>query len=240
MAGLLRMRFPYTRPELRTATIFLRGTHQWGARRKGFSDLEIKPIQKTPAPNHVEHTLSKAMPRSPWVATGDEISVANHLESRKTGSDTKAFQSFARTLFVLERIARTFAALFVASVIWHDIVLGAYSDKMQEQIANALGIDKSQLQPLNGRGYNVLGGNANFVIPQSVWSQFASSCSDGPFGPGYRCGLSPSLHFETDGTLFWVHMDSGNPNSGFGLGAFIHVFLDVILGNTVFDSGVPH
>ena len=84
----------------------------------------------------------------------------------------------------------------------------------------------AHLQPLpNG----TIGGNANFS-----WTGDVSALS---FVPGYltggcevtcRFGGIPSIHMPGD---YILHLDSGNPLWGFGLGAFVHGFFDVLLGN---------
>jgi len=114
-----------------------------------------------------------------------------------------------------------------------------YSDSMQKTLAALLQVDPSELTPLG-----VVGGNANFAIDQATWEAKSAGCTTGPFGAGSRCGFLDSLHFESgiiDGTLaFWVHMDTFNPNAGFGLGLLGHLFVDGFLGHTFLADGIPH
>jgi hypothetical protein len=74
-----------------------------------------------------------------------------------------------------------------------------------------------------------IGGNANFK-----WTGDLGLIS---FIPGYlaggcevtcRFGGVPSIHMPGN---YILHLDSGNPLWGFGLGAFVHGFVDVLLGN---------
>ena len=51
-----------------------------------------------------------------------------------------------------------------------------------------------------------------------------------------RCGLSPSLHVHADGTM---HLDTMNSFSLMGVGAIVHLFVDVIGGNTWWAGGIP-
>jgi hypothetical protein len=73
------------------------------------------------------------------------------------------------------------------------------------------------------------GGNANFS-----WTGDPNFIN---FIPGYdpggcevtcRFGGIPSIHMPGG---YILHLDSGNPIWGFGLGAFVHGFVDVLLGN---------
>ena len=73
------------------------------------------------------------------------------------------------------------------------------------------------------------GGNANFA--------YDGNLSDLSFIPGYatggcevkcRYGDIPSVHMPGN---YILHLDSGNPLWGFGLGALAHGFIDVLLGN---------
>ena len=78
------------------------------------------------------------------------------------------------------------------------------------------------------------GGNANFSYEGDV--------SDLGFVPGYdtggceltcRYGGIPSIHMpgsDAEGDPI-LHLDSGDPLWGFGLGAIVHGFVDVLLGN---------
>jgi hypothetical protein len=77
---------------------------------------------------------------------------------------------------------------------------------------------------------NTIGGNADF-------NWFDAPLSDLSFIPGYnaggcevtcRFGDVPSIHMPGGGQL---HLDSGNPLWGLGLGALVHGFIDVGLGN---------
>jgi len=68
------------------------------------------------------------------------------------------------------------------------------------------------------------GGNWNFLIPGRM-----------PSCPNDRCGDLPSLHSESP----YVHLDTANPFSWFGIGAIVHLGADVILGNTIWASGIP-
>lgn len=79
------------------------------------------------------------------------------------------------------------------------------------------------------------GGNPNFI-----WLGDPSDLSFIPrYGddscPGMLCrvGGVPSIHWHDsadDGSAI-LHLDHGNPLWGFGLGAFVHGFIDVLLGN---------
>jgi hypothetical protein len=51
-----------------------------------------------------------------------------------------------------------------------------------------------------------------------------------------RCGLAPSLHVHSDGTM---HLDTMNSYSFLGVGAIVHLFVDVIGGNTWWSGGIP-
>ncbi|MGA8490648.1 MAG: RHS repeat-associated core domain-containing protein, partial [Terriglobales bacterium] len=81
---------------------------------------------------------------------------------------------------------------------------------------------------------NTAGGNANFA--------YQGNLIDLSFIPGYntggcevtcRFGGISSIHMPgSDGAGDPIlHLDSGNPLWGFGLGAFVHGFVDVLLGN---------
>jgi hypothetical protein len=93
---------------------------------------------------------------------------------------------------------------------------------------------KAPLKPKNGLSGppagNTVGGNGDFN-----WS--GAPLSDLSFIPGYnvggcevtcRFGDVPSIHMPGGGQL---HLDSGNPLWGFGVGALVHGFIDVGLGN---------
>lgn len=80
------------------------------------------------------------------------------------------------------------------------------------------------------------GGNANFA-----WT---GDPNDIDFIPGYdsgggegsadRVGSMPSIHMPgvtSDGGLPILHLDTANPYWGFGFGAFVHGFVDVLIGN---------
>jgi RHS repeat-associated protein len=83
------------------------------------------------------------------------------------------------------------------------------------------------------------GGNWNFYlasgekdangndIPSSIETQ---GCGFG------RCGLGPSLHTHSDGSM---HLDTMNSFSFFGVGAAVHAFVDVLGGNTWWSGGIP-
>jgi hypothetical protein len=75
------------------------------------------------------------------------------------------------------------------------------------------------------------GGNYNFSLGVDIQSELdLSGCFD------LRCGGFDSLHFAYPGT---VHLDTANPFSYWGLGAIVHGFVDVLLGNTIMASGIP-
>lgn len=63
--------------------------------------------------------------------------------------------------------------------------------------------------------------------------------------PTGRCGDFGSLDFAhnpdtPEARYSTVHMDTANPLSMFGLGAIIHLVVDIWLGNTQFAStGIP-
>src|ERR1700722_1853778 len=85
------------------------------------------------------------------------------------------------------------------------------------------------------------GGNYNFsyanlqIQGESFDPSDLNDCSDySPFG--YRCGIMPSLHFDVETQTF--HMDTANPFN-VPSGSIIHLAVDVILGHSVFSSGIP-
>jgi hypothetical protein len=112
---------------------------------------------------------------------------------------------------------------------------------MQGKLASILGVDPSQLTPTGLKG-----GNADFTISQVIGDDYIqdtdNGCSAGAFGT--RCD-DPDLHFsqlyDADGDPdgYSVHMDSGDLYS-LPFGPVAHFFVDVILGNTIFQTGVPH
>jgi RHS repeat-associated protein len=75
------------------------------------------------------------------------------------------------------------------------------------------------------------GGNYNFLLGVDIQAGLdLSGCFD------MRCGGFDSLHFAYPGT---VHLDTANPFAYWGLGAIVHGFVDVLLGNTILASGIP-
>jgi RHS repeat-associated protein len=68
----------------------------------------------------------------------------------------------------------------------------------------------------NSDGTSVVG--LNLSIPGAATGGCEWSCRDGSM---------PSLHYNN----FMFHLDTANPSWGFGLGLFIHGFVDVLLGN---------
>jgi hypothetical protein len=116
-----------------------------------------------------------------------------------------------------------------------------YSNYMQGMLASILGVNPSALTPTG-----LTGGNADFTISQQVGNNYIqdpdSGCSAGAFGT--RCD-DPDLHFtqmyDNSGNPngYSLHMDSGDLYS-LPFGPIVHGFIDVILGNTIFQTGVPH
>jgi len=87
--------------------------------------------------------------------------------------------------------------------------------------------------------WNTVYGNLTYLSTKGGNADFAYSgdLNDLSFIPGYasggrevlsRFGGIPSIHMPGD---YILHLDSGNPLWGFGLGAFVHGFVDVLLGN---------
>jgi RHS repeat-associated protein len=124
-----------------------------------------------------------------------------------------------------------------------------YTDtQYKDYIANAVEIQKDALADYISLNTNLTwdeaydnlsytktkGGNANF--------EWTGDPSDIDFIPGYdsgggegsldREGSMPSIHMPgmADG-LPVLHLDTANPYWGFGLGALVHGFVDVVLGN---------
>ena len=102
------------------------------------------------------------------------------------------------------------------------------------KIAQALGVGLDRLlaaqnlDSANGPQPFLQGGNWNFLVPSTA--QTPVDCDNG------RCSDFPSLHFAHPG---YVHLDTANPETWFGVGALVHLSVDVILGNTIFASGIP-
>jgi hypothetical protein len=76
------------------------------------------------------------------------------------------------------------------------------------------------------------GGNYNFTLSANVQSMIdLSGCID------MRCGTFDTLDFSHG--VGNVHMDTANPYSLWGIGAIVHVFVDLFLGNTIWSGGIP-
>ena len=125
-----------------------------------------------------------------------------------------------------------------------------YTDtQYKDYIANAVEIQKDALadfislksdltwdEAYNNLSYTkTTGGNANFM-----WTGDSSDISfipdydtDGGEGSKDRDGSMPSIHMPgiTGNGLPVLHLDTANPYWGFGLGALVHGFVDVVLGN---------
>ena len=77
----------------------------------------------------------------------------------------------------------------------------------------------------------VKGGNCNFSLSVDVQAMLdLSSCID------LRCGDFGSLHFAYQGA---VHLDPAQSVGLLGLGAIVHSFVDLFLGNTIWADGIP-
>jgi RHS repeat-associated protein len=121
-----------------------------------------------------------------------------------------------------------------------DRAVEAFQQQLQA-VATALGIDVNVLlaaQNLDDPNADhpwLHGGNWNFLLPDGT--QEPDGCSSN------RCGDFPSLHFSLDsaGVPESVHLDTANPLD-FGeypATGLTHVVVDIILGNTIFSSGIP-
>jgi hypothetical protein len=74
------------------------------------------------------------------------------------------------------------------------------------------------------------GGNFNFLTGGLIVD----------LGPclSVRCGFFGSLHFNSVKNPTSVHFDKANPYI-FPAGTLVHLFVDVIFGNTFWSSGIP-
>ena len=103
--------------------------------------------------------------------------------------------------------------------------------QQEEAVAAALGITVEKLRETYSTTPVLGGGNWNFSTAElAALGVSLPDCSQD------RCGSIPSLDFSHAG---WVHLDTANVWWGYGSGATIHLFVDLILGNTFFASGIP-
>ena len=133
---------------------------------------------------------------------------------------------------------------------WNQMVQ-PYTNRMQGIVAGQLGVNSSSLT------YDHMnGGNANFIVSANIEQAYVSGNDDCSGAKAVRCDAAiGSLHFlpvpgpvDQDGNPinYFVHLDSANPlsTSGFlGLsfsGLKTHVGMDVLGGNTIWSTGVPH
>ncbi len=106
-----------------------------------------------------------------------------------------------------------------------------------EGVATSLGLS---LESVLAARRELHGGNWNFFLPGVA---HPSDCAAGVGGD--RCGTFPSLHFTVNRQGYptgFVHLDSANANFPlplFGIGDVVHLAVDVILGNTIYASGIP-
>ncbi len=105
-----------------------------------------------------------------------------------------------------------------------------------ERVATLLGLS---LESVLAAPSDLHGGHWNFYLPGVA---HPSDCAAAIGGD--RCGTFPSLHFTADqnGVTGFVHLDSANANFPlplFGIGDFVHLAVDDILGNTIYASGIP-
>jgi hypothetical protein len=130
---------------------------------------------------------------------------------------------------------------FLSDQEYQQQVIQPYINGMQSKLAAVLGINAA-LSCAN----SLEGGNLNCSVDQGTLKEYlqnniclvsrtAARCN----GPGY------SLHFRFGNQNgITVHMDSANPGFfPFQIqfpGLLIHFAIDVIGGNTIFSTGVPH
>jgi RHS repeat-associated protein len=126
----------------------------------------------------------------------------------------------------------------------------AYQQEVQTYISGMVGTlgaaVGAALDPSGCKGLS--GGNLNCTISPAVRDNYVQSHHDCLTGGGeYRCsGPGYSLHFHAPTTpdQLTFHMDSANP--GFFPwpvkfpGVLEHFTIDVLGGNTIFKTGVPH
>ena len=112
-----------------------------------------------------------------------------------------------------------------------ELQIKAYIGNMKVKLAGILGINPDRFE----KDLGLRGGNANFSLNPVLWHQLSDACHSGPVG--IRC--ASNVHFgETNGD-YWVHLDSANAYIGLA-GIIWHGIVDVIGGNTIFATGVPH
>ena len=117
-------------------------------------------------------------------------------------------------------------------------MLQPYISSMKQKLASALGRSPSSCAP------SLVGGNLNCTVSEMTVQEYLQSHSCMSSGSQARCdGPGYSLHFHLGAGGPTVHMDSANPGFPSQIkfpGVLIHFAIDVLGGNTIFRTGVPH
>ncbi len=108
----------------------------------------------------------------------------------------------------------------------HGALAGALYDAIMQANPNANITLQGVYNDLVPQGVN--GGNADFTwTGDSSYISFIPHSDTGGCEFTCRVGSFPSIHMD-----HWtIHLDTGNPMWGFGLGFFVHLFVDMGLGN---------